>query len=79
MDTDDRPPIRCLVAWWSPAFGILGDPDLWPRVMSLEDAADYAKAGATVMLDPFDMELFTRYEQAQRALYHYRKRRWLTT
>lgn len=74
MDPDDRPTIRALVGWWSPAFGILGDPLLWPRVMSLEDAADYARAGATVMLDPFDLEDFATWERMQRMLETPRKR-----
>jgi len=63
METRDRPVIHVLVAYFSPAFGVISAP----RLMPLEDAVDYARYGFTVIPDPFDLEDLTRYEQILRS------------
>ena len=75
MDPDERPHLHALVAWFSPTFGVLGDPLIWPKIMPLEDAVDYARAGAVVLVDPADECDLAIYECWRRAL-HGPKRRW---
>lgn len=62
MDAESRPPVHCLVAWFSPVFGLVGEP----KVMPLEDAADYAQAGWAVLVDPADERDLATFERAQR-------------
>lgn len=68
METDETPHLHALVAWFSPAFGILGDPLVWPKVMPLEEAVDFATAGAVVLVDPADEYDLAMYENRQRAV-----------
>jgi hypothetical protein len=71
---DDRPVLHCLVAFVSPAFGLCSEP----RVMPLEDAADYARFGFSVIVDPQDQSDLQRWEQIQRSLVQQSRRRtWL--
>lgn len=72
---DSRPILHALVAWYSPAFGVLGDPTLWPKVMPLEDAVDYARAGAVVLVDPQDERDLAMHERLLRAVAP-RRRKW---
>lgn len=64
MEPDDRPTLHALVAYFSPAFGLLSEP----RVMPLEEAVDYAKAGFAVLVDPADEWDLALYERLQRAI-----------
>ena len=77
METDDRPRLHALVAWFSPTFGVLGDPLVWPNVMPLEDAVDYALAGAVVLVDPQDEQDLAMYERLVRAMGGRPRRTWL--
>lgn len=70
--TDDRPAIRCLVGFLCPSFGLVGQP----RVMTLEEAADYARFGFVVMVDPADLSDLARWEQIQRSLVQAERGRW---
>ena len=72
----DRPPIRCLVCWFSPVFGVIGgrdvsdaipDASVWPKVVSLEEAADLARAGFSVLVDPQDERDLAMYERFMRS------------
>lgn len=58
----DRPPIRCLVAYFSPTFGLL----TIPRVISLAEAADRAAMGYAVLVDPADECDLATYERQHR-------------
>ena len=67
---DPRPPLHALVGYFCEPFGLLDEP----RVMTLEDAADYARFGWTVFVDPQDQEDLARWEQLHRALHP--KKKW---
>ena len=67
----DKPILHALVAYFSPAFGLVSDP----RVMPLEEAVDFQRAGFVVLVDPGDESDLVRWEQIQRSLQP--KRRWL--
>lgn len=70
----DRPILHALVAFVSPAFGLVNTP----RVMPLEEAADYARFGFTVIVDPQDASDLQRWEQIERSRVQARRgRRWL--
>lgn len=67
----DRPVVRCIVGWH------LGDGDHYVRrapfgttdaTVTLEAAEDFAANGWVVIVDPFDHEALTRWEQQQRYL-----------
>lgn len=70
-DRTGAPHLHALVAYFSPAFGLCSQP----RVMPLEDAVDFQKAGFVVLVDPGDEEDLVRWEQIQRS--RTPKRRWL--
>lgn len=74
MDSD-RPILHALVAYLSPVFGLVSEP----RVMPLEEAVDFARAGFAVIVDPQDQSDLQRWEQVQRSLLTQssRVRRWL--
>ena len=76
MDVDERPHLHGLVAWWSPAFGVLGNPMIWPKVMPLEDAVDYARAGAIVLVDPQDERDLAMHERLIRSIARQRATKW---
>ena len=61
MDGLDRPAIRALVAYWSPAFGLVRSPLL----CSLEEAAQYHRLGFMVLVDPADEAAFTHWTEQQ--------------
>ena len=69
----DRPVIRCLVCWFSPVFGVIDvsdaipDERAWPKVVSLEEAADLARAGFSVLVDPQDERDLAMYERFMRS------------
>lgn len=59
----DRPPVMALVAALSDKHGwVTGTV----RLVSLADAVDFAQAGWTVMVDPWDLEALNRHEQLSR-------------
>ena len=62
MDGLDRPAIRALVAYWSPAFGLIKAPLL----CSLEDAVQYHALGFAVLVDPADEAAFRDWQEQQR-------------
>lgn len=76
MDSE-RPVVRALVCCFSPAFGVVGkrgldpdgvpDPRGWPRVVTLEEAVNYALAGFAVLVDPADERDLAMYERLERA------------
>lgn len=72
---DDRPILHALVAYVSPAFGLVSQP----RMMPLDEAVDYARFGFTVIVDPQDQSDLQRWEQVQRShlTQSSRVRRWL--
>ena len=77
METDDHPPaLHALVAWFSPVFRILGDPLVWPKVMPLDEAVDFAIAGAVVLVDPADERDLAMHENRQRAVQRMAARQW---
>lgn len=77
---DPRPVVRCITAWWpvktaTPVIRPRGldhfvGPTLVRTVehgaMTLEDAATHAALGFEVIVDPFDMDELTRWEQRNR-------------
>jgi len=67
----DKPILHALVAYFSPAFGLCSDP----RIMPLEEALDFLRAGFVVLVDPGDEEDLVRWEQIQRS--RTSRRRWL--
>jgi len=69
MEHESRPKVTALVAYFCPPFGCVTEP----RVMPLEDAADFAQFGFAVLVDPQDEADLVRYEQLQRVT----RRRWL--
>ncbi len=71
LTVSERPTVRALVGFIS-AFGLASQPTL----KTLEDAEDFASFGFCVMVDPFDLEALTRWEQIQRSLTT-RARQWL--
>lgn len=68
----DKPVLHALVAYFSPAFGLCSDP----RVMPLEEAVDFQRAGFVVLVDPADERDLTHWEMVQRSLAP-KKRSWL--
>lgn len=68
----DKPVLHALVAYFSPAFGLVSDP----RIMPLEDAVDFQRAGFVVFVDPSDEADLARWEQIQRSLTP-KRRSWL--
>ncbi len=67
----DKPTLHALVAFFSPVFGLVSEP----RMMPLEDAVDYQRAGFVVFVDPQDEEDLARWEQIERS--KSARRRWL--
>jgi hypothetical protein len=67
----DKPVLHCLVGFLSPLFGLVNQP----RVMTLEEAVEYARYGFYVMVDPFDASDLARWEQIERS--KVTRRRWL--
>jgi hypothetical protein len=74
-----RPVVRCIVAWWpwkqvNPVVRPSG-VDCWEKgkrkveqaSMTLEKAASLAALGYEVIVDPFDMEELTLWEQRDRS------------
>ena len=59
----DKPALRALVGYFSPAFGLL----TIPKLVSLDDAADYAQSGFVVLVDPADERALVMWEGWQRA------------
>jgi hypothetical protein len=72
---EPRPVVRCIVAWWpwkhvKPYVRPAG-VDRWEdgkrrvekATMTLEQAATLAALGYEVIVDPFDMEDLTRWQQ----------------
>ncbi len=84
MESSERPVVHALVCCFSPAFGIVGkrglDPDgppdarSWPKLVTLEEAVNYALAGFAVLVDPQDQEDLQRHEQYLRSIAP--KRKW---
>jgi hypothetical protein len=82
----DRPIVRCIVAWWPRpdlechirpiSADERGKAEGWTGragyVLTLEEAAQFAELGFEVMVDPFDMEALTRWEQQQRAAHRFK-------
>lgn len=64
METDAKPHLHALVAWFSPAFGLIGEP----KVMPLEDAINYARVGFVFLVDPADERDLAMYENRERAV-----------
>lgn len=62
MDPDERPKIRALVAH-STTDGLFTEP----RVVSLEQAVDYARYGFVVLIDPADECDLATWERHQRS------------
>lgn len=74
-----RPVVRCIVAWWprkhDTPFIRPSGIDRWENgkrcvrdaTMTLERAAQFASMDYEVIVDPFDMEDLTRFEQQERA------------
>jgi hypothetical protein len=61
-----------LVGYFSPVFGLCNTP----RMMPLEEAAEYQRMGFVVFVDPQDEAELVRWEQIQRSLTT-RARGWL--
>ena len=59
---EGRPRISCLVAFYCAPFGLLTEP----KVMPLEDAADYARYGFVVLVDPQDQQDLAMWEILER-------------
>lgn len=76
MDADERPVLHALVCYWSDVFGIIGDAHDWPKVMPLEDAIDYARAGFAVLVDPQDERDLAMHERLERAVEQQRSKKW---
>ena len=70
MPYESKPHLHALVAFWCAPFGLMDDP----RVMPLEDAADYARFGWAVLVDPQDERDLAMWERLERASAP--KRRW---
>ncbi len=68
----DKPHLHALVAFFSPVFGLCSEP----RVMPLEDAVDFQRAGFVVLIDPADERDLVHWEMVQRSLTT-RARQWL--
>jgi hypothetical protein len=51
------------VAYFSPAFGLMTEP----RLVCLEEAADYHKLGYAVLVDPVSEIEFATWERSQRS------------
>lgn len=64
----DRPVVHAVVGYIT-EYGVASQP----TVKTLDEAEEFARVGFYVMVDPFDMEDLTRWEQIQRSM----KRRWL--
>ena len=60
----DRPILHALVGYWSPVFGLCNTP----RMMPLEEAAEYQRLGFVVFVDPADECELVRWEQIERSL-----------
>lgn len=69
---ESRPHLHALVAFYSPPFGFLSEP----RVMPLEDAADYARFGFIVLVDPADERELAMWEILDRSLKPPSTRKW---
>ena len=69
---DDRPVLHALVAFVSPAFGLMSEP----RILPLEDAVDYARFGFTVLVDPADERELVMWEAIQRSRSRPNRRPW---
>jgi hypothetical protein len=54
----------------------LGKRTIVGAVVGLEEARDYAAAGCEVMVDPFDQEELTRWEQIERSQRDDGKAKW---
>lgn len=69
METNDRPCLHALVAYFSPGFGLLTEP----KVLPLDDAMDYRHYGFTILVDPMDERDLATWERYQRATQSSRK------
>lgn len=58
-----RPRLHALVGWYREPYGLIGDG----HYVSLEDAVDYHRFGASVLVDPADEYALAAYERAERA------------
>ena len=64
---DERPVIHCIVGYeWA------DDCRCASVVLTLDEAAELVPHGWTIMIDPFDWEVLTRWEQLRRAV----RQRW---
>lgn len=72
MDADQQPVVRALIGYLSPPWGLM----TVPRMVTLEEAVDFARVGFAVLVDPQDLEDLTRWEQKQRALVTKPTRKW---
>lgn len=70
MEYKARPIIHCLVAYFVAPFGCVMEP----RMMPLEDAAEYARFGFAVLVDPEDERDLATWERYQRIMEP--KRKW---
>ncbi len=59
---DGRPPIHALVAWTFPN----GEIRVRPQVVTLDRAADFARYGWAVLIDPSDESILARWIQLHR-------------
>ena len=67
---DERPVVMALVGYFAPPWGVVGRP----KIVPLEDAAEYHALGFAVFVDPADEAALVAWEQRQRALRP--KRKW---
>lgn len=71
MEHEARPQLHALVAYFCPPFGVMTEP----KVMRLEDAAEFAQFGFTVLVDPEDERDLATWERLQRVAIQ-PKRKW---
>lgn len=72
MEYEGRPHLHALVAFYVEPFGFITEPTMMP----LEDAADYARFGWTVLVDPADERDLAMWERLERACQTKPVRRW---
>lgn len=76
----DRPVVLALVGYFSPVFGLIGKrspegrlddippDDVWPQLVTLEEAADFKRGGFDVVVDPQSEAELATWEREQRAM-----------
>lgn len=65
MNTVEKPIIRAIVGYWAPYCGLLTKTE----VVTLEEAAEYARLGYAVFVDPQDEAELARWEQLHRTFF----------